>query len=80
MLDYGLSAGQLPFLAVGFARVIDRAETCRFCSRASGLPLRTCVRSPARTGGGTFLASVAHLGEMGHVSALRVPEGRATVG
>ena len=47
-----LSAGQLPVLSVGFARLIDRAETCRCCSSASGLPLRTCVRSPARRVGG----------------------------
>ncbi len=60
------SAGQLPFLSVGFARIIGQAETCRFCSRASGLPLRTCVRSPARTGGGTFLASVARPEGTGH--------------
>ena len=47
-----LSAGYLPFLAVGFARLIDRTETCRFCSRASGLSLRACARSPARRVGG----------------------------
>ena len=33
-------------------RLITRSGTCRCCSSASGLPLRTCVRSPARTVGG----------------------------
>jgi len=39
-------------LAVGVAHLIGPTETCRFCSRASGLPLRTCARSPAQTVGG----------------------------
>ena len=74
------SAGYLPFLAVGFARIIGRAETCRFCSRADGLPSRACTRSPARRVGGlssralrdsesrATLSGVARLGESGNVA------------